>query len=87
VTNSEPFQRTAEVGVKFEPYTVNVNCGPPGAAVEGLKDDNTGAGVAEIEKLKPLDVEPPGLATVMVAVPAVVINVEGTVAVTWVGLR
>ena len=56
--------------MKFEPFTVSVKAGPPGAAEDGLNDDNCGGGVAEIEKLAAFDVPVPGLFTVTLAVPA-----------------
>jgi hypothetical protein len=35
VVSGEPFQFTVEVETKFVPFTVNVNCGPPGATQVG----------------------------------------------------
>lgn len=66
--------------------TVKVNCGPPGAAVAGLNEDRTGAGVAETLKGWMFDVTFPGLFTVMLAEPAVAMRVAGTAAVSWAAL-
>lgn len=81
VTNSEPFQSTAELVVKFEPFTVNVNCGPPGGVVAGLNEDSTGNAVAEMVNVRALDVADPALVTVTFAVPTLVSSVPGTPAV------
>jgi hypothetical protein len=35
VVSGEPFQFTVEVETKFVPFTVNVNCGPPGVTHVG----------------------------------------------------
>ena len=35
VASGEPFQFTVEVETKFVPFTVNVNCGPPGVTQVG----------------------------------------------------
>jgi hypothetical protein len=35
VVSGEPFQFTVEVETKFVPFTVNVNCGPPGVTQVG----------------------------------------------------
>ena len=43
-----PFHKMAELELKFEPFTVKVKFGPPGAAEDGLSDDNTGVGVDEM---------------------------------------
>jgi hypothetical protein len=36
VASAVPFQFTVEVETKFVPFTVNVNCGPPGVTQAGL---------------------------------------------------
>jgi hypothetical protein len=83
---SEPFQRIAEVWVKFDPMTVSVKAGPPGAAEDGLIEEITGGGVAEMVKVAAFDVPVPGLLTVTLAVPAVVTRLELTLAVNCVEL-
>ena len=38
VANGEPFQFTVALETKFVPFTVNVNCGPPGVTQVGLME-------------------------------------------------
>ena len=71
----------AEVCVKFDPFTVRVNSAPPGAELDGLKDDSTGAGVAEIENVAAFELPALGVLTVMLAVPEFATRPALTVAV------
>ena len=75
VVSAVPFQFTVEVETKFVPFTVNVNCGPPGVTQVGLSELIVGAelivitsvGLPVLQGLAPL------LALMMtLVVPAVV---------------
>ena len=73
---------------KLEPVTVRVKAGPPAVAELGEMVDRVGTGLfaAEMVKVNPPEVPPPGagLKTVTVAVPAVAMSVAGIAAVSWV---
>lgn len=86
VTSNWPFHEIAEVGLKFEPFTVRVKFGPPGAADIGLNEESTGMGTAETVNGCPFEVTLPGLITVTVIVPTAATSPAGTVAVSWVEL-
>jgi hypothetical protein len=45
VLSAVPFHFTVEVELKFVPFTVKVNCGPPAAAHVGLIEVVVGAGL------------------------------------------
>jgi len=48
VVSAVPFQFTVEVETKFVPFTVNVNCGPPGVTQVGLSELIVGAALIVI---------------------------------------
>ncbi len=75
VASAVPFQFTVEVETKFVPFTVNVNCGPPGVTQVGLSELIVGAALIVITSvaLPVLQVPAPLLALMMtLVVPAVV---------------
>ncbi len=75
VVSAVPFQFTVEVETKFVPFTVNVNCGPPGVTQVGLSELIVGAALIVITSvaLPVLQVPAPLLALMMtLVVPAVV---------------
>ena len=75
VVSAVPFQFTVEVGTKFVPFTVNVNCGPPGVTQVGLSELIVGAALIVITSvaLPVLQGLAPLLALMMtLVVPAVV---------------
>ena len=75
VVSAVPFQFTVEVETKFVPFTVNVNCGPPGVTQAGLSELIVGAALIVITSvaLPVLQVPAPLLALMMtLVVPAVV---------------
>lgn len=86
VASKEPFHTIAEFAAKFEPFTVMVNDGPPGAAEEGLSEDSTGGGVADTVNTCAFDVRLPGLLTVMLTDAAAVMRLALTLAISCVGL-
>jgi hypothetical protein len=45
VASAVAFHFTVEVEMKFVPFTINVNCGPPAVAQVGLSDVVVGAGL------------------------------------------
>ena len=69
---------TVEPVTKFVPATVSVKSAPPAAAVAGVSEAILGA---PIEKMDGVDAAPPGLCTVTLRFPALVIDAAGTVAV------
>jgi hypothetical protein len=79
------FHFTVDVGTKFVPFTVKVNCAPPAVAQVGLIELVVGAGLL-IVNVATLEVPPPGggFLTVTWAVPAVATFAAGTIAVTCV---
>jgi hypothetical protein len=84
VASDEPFQFTREPESKFVPFTVNVNCGPPGATQVGsmvVMD-----GVEVIVNVTAFEVAPQGLGftTVMGTVPGLAMFALGTLAVSCV---
>ena len=85
VVNDVPFQFTVELGTKFVPFTVNVNCDAPLCVLVGETDVNVGAGLL-IENVVELDVPPPGVGekTETSAFPAVPKFVEEAENVTFV---
>ena len=75
VVSTVPFQFTVEVETKFVPFTVNVNCGPPGVTQVGLSELIVGAALIVITSvaLPVLQGLAPLLALMMtLVVPAVV---------------
>ena len=75
VVSAVPFQFTVEVETKFVPFTVNVNCGPPGVTQVGLSELIVGAALIVITSvaLPVLQGLAPLLALMMtLVVPAVV---------------
>ena|ERR1700730_5460407 len=82
VVRGEPFQSTCDVDTKPVPLTVRVNAAPPCVALEGWSLVNDGTGLLML-KVKALEVPPPGavFTTVTFAVPAVLMSLAGTVAV------
>ena len=81
-----PFQNTAESWAKFDPFTVNVNCGEPGAIEAGLNVEINGPEAVVMGNARAFDVPALGLLTLTLAVPAVVSKLLATVAVNCVGL-
>ena len=78
VVSAAPFQFTIEAETKFNPLTVNVNCGSPAAAQIGLSELMVGtAAMVSVTALE-VDAHPP---TVIEAVPGVAMSEAGTVAV------
>jgi len=78
VVSAAPFQFTIEAETKFNPLTVNVNCGSPAAAQIGLSELMVGtAAMVSVTALE-VDAHPP---TVIEAVPGVAMSAAGTVAV------
>lgn len=59
----DPLKFTVEVEIKFVPFTINENAGPPAVALFGTNEVIAGTGLfaAEILKLMELDVPPPGV--------------------------
>jgi len=78
VVSAAPFQFTIEAETKFNPLTVNVNCGSPAAAQIGLSE--LMVGTAAMVSVAALDVAPHP-PTVIEAVPGVAMSAAGTVAV------
>ena len=66
VGNAEPFHWTAAAATNPEPFTVNVNAGPPAGVEFGLKLLTTAAGEV-IVTLTELEDAPPGLTTLTLA--------------------
>src|ERR1035438_5059918 len=69
---------TVEPETKLAPFTVSVNAGPPGAAEDGLRLEIVGERIVNVAAF---DVAPPVFTTVMAAVPALVIRLAVTAAV------
>ena len=63
VVLSLPFQRTTELGTKFEPRTVSVKAAPPPATFVVESEDSVGTGLSTA-KAKALEIPPPGFRTV-----------------------
>ena len=82
VLRGDPFQSTVEVFANPEPLTVRVKAGLPAVAELGDILDSDAVATVMVRD-KGLDAEPPGLTTVIMAVPALVIRLAGTVAVNW----
>src|ERR1039457_5991806 len=83
VDSKDPFHSTADPFTNPVPFTVRVKADPPAVAELGLR--LVMANVPTV-KLAPLEVLPPGLATVMVAVPARAVRLAGPAAVNCVAL-
>jgi hypothetical protein len=83
VERDEPFQLTLEPDTKLVPVTVSVKSGLPAAVEVGLREVVVGTGF-RIVNVCALEVPPPGgkFVTVTGKVPAVVMSLAGTVAVT-----
>lgn len=79
VVRVAPFQVTCMPEMKFAPLTVNVKPAPPDIAEFGERLLSVGAGL--IVNVTAGGTGTPGFTTVIVAVPAVVINDAGTLAV------
>ena len=71
---------TMEVATNLLPLTVSVNDALPCVAEVGLIEEIVGAGLLMV-KVTALEVEPSGLTTVTLAVPAVAMSAAGTEAV------
>jgi len=84
VMRADPFQRTTEPGMKFEPMTARVKAGPPAVALLGESEVRRGAGLLTV-KGRAFEVPPPGtgVKTVTCAVPATATSLAGIVAVSW----
>lgn len=82
VVNEDPFQSTVAPERKPEPLTARVNAGPPAVAELGLSPEMEGVG-ALIVNVSAFDVAPPGLRTVMLALPCDAIRLTDTEAVNW----
>jgi len=74
------FHRTPAPGRKPEPFTVNVNSGPPAVAELGERLDSMGLGLLMV-KINVLETMPPGFATATVALPCTAIRFASTDAV------
>lgn len=75
VASAVPFQFTTELSTKFVPFTVNVNGAVPARALTGASEVIVGTGFVAVMVNTMAEDEPPplsGLATVILAVPAVV---------------
>jgi hypothetical protein len=85
VASADPFQFTVDVETKFVPFTVSVNCEPPGVTQVGLIELIVGAAlivnVTAFDVVLPQELE---LTTVIEAVPAVAMRDAVTVAVSCV---
>ena len=81
VDNPEPFHCTDAPERNPLPLTVSVNADPPTVALAGFREVSMGVGLLT-RKLRPLDVSPPDT-TVIVAVPAAVVRLAETGAVSW----
>lgn len=82
VLRGDPFQSTVEVLANPEPLTVRVKAGPPAVAELGDMLDSD-AVAAVMLRDNALETAPPGLTTVIIAAPALVMRLAGTVAVNW----
>lgn len=75
VVLGDPLRLTTEVEIRFVPFTVSENVGPPAVVAAGTNELIVGAGLlaAEILKLMEFDVPPPGvgLVTETAGVPTV----------------
>jgi hypothetical protein len=87
VVRGLPFNSTTELLLKFVPFTVSVNPGPPTAVFVGEILFNVGNGLLTVKVAEVL-VPPPGVPvkTVIEGVPAVRRSDAGIAAVTWVAL-
>jgi len=77
-----PVQRTTELAVKAEPFTVKVKVAPPACAVEGFRLVMTGSGLVPatlIVNVKLFEAAPLAL-TVIVAAPDTAMRPEETAA-------
>ena len=86
VVRSDPFHRTTEPAIKFDPLTVRVNPDPPAIALEGFRLVRAGTGFnGFIVKDNTLEVPPPGagLNTITDADPAVAMSAAEMEAVNW----
>ena len=86
VTSGEPFHTTTAPETKPVPCTVSVNAGPPAVTPPGEQPVYVGAGAPAIVNVTGPERYPPGLTTVMAAVPVLAIKVAGTVAVNCIEL-
>jgi hypothetical protein len=75
------FHNTWSPEIKFVPVTVNVKPGPPAMALAGESEPIVGAGAALMAKLKAFEIAPLGGCTATEAVPALVIKLAATDAV------
>jgi hypothetical protein len=87
VNRSDPFHRTTEVGIKFDPLTVRLKPAPPAVALDGLRLVRTGTPDL-IVKVNALEVPPPGvgLNTVTDADPTAAMSAAVMEAVNWLAL-
>jgi hypothetical protein len=83
VPSAEPFHSTLSPLTKLVPFTVSVNPALPATTVAGERVPMDGAAVV-IAKLTEFDVPPPGACTLIDAVLAVMIRLDGTAAVSCV---
>ena len=89
VVRSDPFHRTTEPAIKFDPLTVRANPAPPAVALEGLRLVRAGTGFnGFIVKVNALEMPPPGagLNTVTDADPATAMSAAVIDAVNWLAL-
>lgn len=91
VVSGVPFQLIVELPIKFVPFTVNINEAAPAVTLAGESELTAGTGlvaIVPIVNIAAFDVPPPGvpLNTVILAVPALAISEELTVAVNCVAL-
>ena|ERR1022692_1551204 len=85
VVSGVDFQYTVEPDMKFEPVTASVNPGPESTS-EGVTVVIAGTGGAATVNVRELEGTGPGFAALMITVPGVVSQDEGTVATNWVAL-
>ena len=89
VVRFDPFHRTTELAIKFDPLTVRVNPDPPAIALEGFRLVRAGTGFnGFIVKVNALEVPPPGagLNTVTDADPTAAMSAAVMEAVNWLAL-
>jgi hypothetical protein len=80
-----PFHRTTDALTNPVPFTVRVKGGPPAVAELGERLVSEGVGALMV-KVSALEVSPPGLRTVTLALPGEAIRLAATEAVNWLPL-
>ena len=77
VVSGDPFHWTTAPDTKPAPFTARVNAGPPAVPAAGLKLVIESAAIGKVTEF---DAAPPGLNTLMAAVPELAIRLAGTAA-------